>query len=189
MTLLAARLAHPPSTAGEPVGVCFIKWVTALAVSFARHVMRSVLHTVVLIVAIAPNLKIVRGVVVASSIGPVSYLHTYRYGSPIECRPHQAVNELARILTCFAADHHHLISLLVDEREKFPLTEVLTSTVSCMDDTVNRAHSTFVRRFVHRESRDTAPFLTHNHDNTCTDVVGGERGGREVRDRLLTLMS
>lgn len=80
MTLLAARLAHPPSTAGEPVGVCFIKWVTALAVSFARHVVSSVLHAVILIVAIAPNLKIVRGVVVASSIGPVSYLHTYRYG-------------------------------------------------------------------------------------------------------------
>lgn len=119
----------------------------------------------------------------------LAHLQVRRYRSPIECRPHQAVNELARTLTCFAADHHHLISLLVDEREKFPLTEVLTSTVSCMDDTVNRAHLTFVRRFVHRESRDTAPFLTHNHDNTCTDVVGGERGGREVRDRLLTLMS
>lgn len=189
MTSLAARLTHPPSTAREPVGVCFIKWVTALAVSFARHVVSSVLHAVILIVAIAPDVKIVRGIVVAGSVWPVSYLHTRRYRSPIEGCPHQAVNELARTLACLTADHHHSIPLLVNEREKFPLTEVFTSTVSCMDDTVNRAHLTFVRRFVHREARDVAPFLTHTHNSTCTTVVGGERGGREVRDRLLTLMS
>ena len=119
----------------------------------------------------------------------LAHLQVRRYRSPIEGCPHQAVNELARTLACLTADHHHSIPLLVNEREKFPLTEVFTSTVSCMDDTVNRAHLTFVRRFVHREARDTAPFLTHTHNSTCTTVVGGERGGREVRDRLLTLMS
>lgn len=167
MRLLTAGLTHSSSTAGKPISVGLVKWVSALAMSLTGHIVRSVGNAIALIIAIGADLQVVRSVMRTVSVRPMSDLHTL--ARPFERGVDQPVYELSDRFAV-TVNQNSPIPLLV-KRAEYAALPVIRSAPFGRHGAFFGSNTPLVRRLIQRELRYWPPCLIHLNNNTC---IGGE---------------